>query len=206
MGKSISNIFRSLAARRSQGSSTQTRPLYSQSSNDSRCVTAAAVVAIIGIGYVGLSLVKIFCPHYRVIAFDISTERIWNLRKEWDHLDNVEWTTDAARIYEATHILLAVPTSLRHHDIDSAGLKQAVRTVRRHARPGSTVIIESSVPVGMTRELLVSVMEDRCLKGGISPEVSCFCSSLRPYKLMVRGISGPTPEESPEKCKTFLSS
>ena len=174
MARSITNVFRALALRRScEVPKLADRVLCSQSSNDSsRCGTAAAVVAVIGIGHHGLSLVRCFSPHYKVIAFDLSTEKIWNLRRDWDNLSNVEWTTDAARISAATHILIAVSTPLAHREIDTTNLRQALRTVRKHAKPGSTVVIESSVAVGMTRELLSPIMEERCLKGGISPEVS----------------------------------
>jgi UDP-N-acetyl-D-mannosaminuronate dehydrogenase len=55
--------------------------------------------------------------------------------------------------------------------IDSSYLRNALNTVGRHARPGSTVVFESSVVVGMTRQLLGPLGAARRFFVGMSPEV-----------------------------------
>jgi UDP-N-acetyl-D-mannosaminuronate dehydrogenase len=179
MARRFSNGLRSLAVRRRDGTPKPSpkpslKKQHSESgSASSRCSTATAVVAVIGIGYVGLGLVKAFSAHYRVIALDISEARIRQLEKEWFHLDNVEWTSEPARIGSATHVMIAVPTPLTAaKSVDSRHLQHAVRSIKKHAQPGVTIIIESSVAVGMTRELLEPVMRQGGFKGGMSPEVS----------------------------------
>jgi threonine dehydrogenase-like Zn-dependent dehydrogenase len=145
-----------------------------------RCCQAAAyivesndpVVAVIGVGYVGLELVIAFSKHYTVIAFDISSQRISTLRQEQKNLTSVTFTSDQSMLSRGTHFLVSVPTPLLpNRQIDTSCLESAITTVARYARPGATVVMESSVPVGMTRKLMAPIMNSRGLKAGMSPEV-----------------------------------
>jgi UDP-N-acetyl-D-mannosaminuronate dehydrogenase len=155
-------------------SSLSVRSRRSSSSRvSSQARTATAVVAVIGVGYVGLGLVKAFSSHYNVIAIDVSAERIMSLKSEWGHLSSVEWTTEAARMGSATHILVTVPTLLKKDkSVDTKYVQAALSSIQEHAQPGTTIVIESSVAVGMTREMLGPLMEGKGFKGGMSPEVS----------------------------------
>jgi hypothetical protein len=131
------------------------------------------VVAIIGVGYVGVHLVVSFALQYRVIAFDVSAERLRSLKDQFSLYSSVSTTTDATQLRIATHFLIAVPTNLLpDNSVDISYLRAAISTVELYARPGATVVIESSVAVGMTRKLLSSLMKERGLKAGMSPEVS----------------------------------
>ncbi|GAM87567.1 hypothetical protein ANO11243_055940 [Dothideomycetidae sp. 11243] len=131
---------------------------------------AQDVVAIIGIGYVGAHLAESFGKVYKVIAYDINQKRCAEVQQELSHLP-VYCTNDPARLAEANHFIIAVTTTL-HHDktVDSKWLQMALQTVGKYASPLSTVIIESSVAVGMTRKLLGPVMRAKNLRGGMSPE------------------------------------
>ncbi|KAH8889645.1 putative UDP-glucose dehydrogenase [Thozetella sp. PMI_491] len=92
-------------------------------------------------------------------------------REAWAHLRNVEWTIEPKRIGSATHVLIAVPTPItEERAVDNTNLKAALRTVKRNGQVGATIVIESSIAVGMTRELLAPVMKSRSFRGGISPE------------------------------------
>jgi UDP-N-acetyl-D-mannosaminuronate dehydrogenase len=129
------------------------------------------VVAVIGVGYVGTHLVRAFAQKYRVLAFDVSENRLSEVAQELKGL-LVQYTACAADLEEASHFLISVPTVLnKDNSIDSKYLQSAVETVQRYARPGSTVVVESSVSVGMTRELLTPLLESEGLKVGMSPEV-----------------------------------
>lgn len=141
---------------------------------DAPPVTAeeARLVAVIGVGYVGLHLVELFAPKYDVIAYDVSTERLEALQATFANYTTVIGTTDTQLLKKATHFLIAVPTAVRSDSsIDLTHIKAAIQTVFDHARPGAVVVIESSVAVGMTRELLAPLIQQKWLKAGMSPEV-----------------------------------
>jgi UDP-N-acetyl-D-mannosaminuronate dehydrogenase len=130
-------------------------------------------VAIIGAGYVGFHLITSFAPQFPIIAFDILEARIQQLSGQVSHYPSVRLTTDPSELKNATCFLLAVPTNiLVDGSVDTSNLEAAVHLIEKYAKPGSTVVVESSVAVGMTRELLGPVMRSRHLKGGMSPEVS----------------------------------
>ncbi|KAK5395804.1 hypothetical protein LTR07_008679 [Exophiala xenobiotica] len=130
-----------------------------------------ALVAVIGVGYVGIQLVTAFAEHYSVIAYDVSEKRIHTVAQTLKECPSVTYTTNPAQLAGATHFLIAVPTIL-HPDkrIDTSHLRTAVYTVGLYARPKATIVIESSVAVGMTRRLLTDLMVTRGLRGGMSPE------------------------------------
>ncbi len=133
-------------------------------------------VAVLGIGYVGTHLVSSFSSKYPVIAFDVSERRIAQLQAEQSSESNISYTTDPQQIRNATHILISVPTLLRQDKtIDASYLQSALNTVSTHARAGATIVIESSVAVGMTRNLLGPICEAHSFMGGMSPEVCSVC-------------------------------
>ncbi|CEJ62378.1 hypothetical protein PMG11_10879 [Penicillium brasilianum] len=129
-----------------------------------------SVVAVIGVGYVGHELVTAFSQVYPVVAYDVDRRRLDHLKETAAH-PNIRYTSNPSDIAEATHFLISVPTRL-HHDntVDTQHLESAISLVAEHARIGSTVIIESSVAVGMTRQLIQDVMRSKGLKAGMSPE------------------------------------
>ncbi|KAJ0161511.1 UDP-N-acetyl-D-glucosamine 6-dehydrogenase [Colletotrichum tanaceti] len=133
------------------------------------------LVAVIGVGYVGTHLVDSFSAHYDVVGYDVSEARIREVRAEMQIRipgERVRFTNCPADLHEATHFLISVPTLLKAADksIDTSYLGSAIATVAQHARPGSTVVIESSVAVGMTRDLLGPVAVSRGFYAGMSPE------------------------------------
>ncbi|UQC77281.1 nucleotide sugar dehydrogenase [Colletotrichum lupini] len=128
------------------------------------------LVAVIGVGYVGTHLVESFSAHYDVLGFDVSEKRIGEIREELPS-ERIRFTTSKTDLHEATHFLISVPTLLKaDKSIDTSYLQSAIATVAQHARPGSTVVIESSVAVGMTRSLLGPVATAHGFYAGMSPE------------------------------------
>jgi hypothetical protein len=133
------------------------------------------VIAVIGVGYVGTHLVSSFSSRYQVIGFDVSAKRVKDLSAEYQDTHHVSFSRDSQDLRRATHFLISVPTLLRpDKTIDSSYLREALNTVGEVARSGSTVIIESSVAVGMTRQLLGPLAASRKFFAGMSPEV-CVC-------------------------------
>ncbi|KAF5666667.1 hypothetical protein FHETE_6166 [Fusarium heterosporum] len=133
-------------------------------------------VAVLGVGYVGTHLVSAFSSKYPVIGFDVSKSRINDLRASQlnepvDNSRDIEYTWDTRTLSRATHFLVSVPTLLRpDRTVDASFLCSALQTVEKHARPGATIVIESSVAVGMTRELLGPLALKRGFFAGMSPE------------------------------------
>lgn len=128
------------------------------------------LVAVIGVGYVGTHLVEAFADQYNVLAFDVSEKRLSEVAGQLKGKP-IRFTSNAADLRDASHFLISVPTVLNEDKtIDTTYLRSAVSTVEQYARPGSTVIMESSVAVGMTRELLGPLVTSKGLKVGMSPE------------------------------------
>ncbi len=129
-------------------------------------------VAVIGCGFVGEHLIETFGDHYPVTGFDISEPRVAALRKSFKekHMDNITATSDERALDAADAYLISVPTLLKSDNtIDTTYLENALATVVKHAKPGNVVVMESSVGVGMTRQLL-SPLRAKGIFCGMSPE------------------------------------
>ena len=110
------------------------------------------IIAIIGVGYIGLELANVFGETHEVIAFDVDRHRLQDIGPDLTN-DGIHLTNNPLDIAEATHFLICVPTLLREGSVDASPLRDAIGLVSEYARHGSTVIIESSVAVGMSRTL-----------------------------------------------------
>ncbi|KAF4443180.1 hypothetical protein F53441_11489 [Fusarium austroafricanum] len=149
------------------------------------------VVAVVGVGYVGTHLVSSFSSKYQVIGFDVSERRINDLRQEFKGNTNVQFSRVQNDLVSATHFLISVPTLLRpDKTIDSSYLRDALKMVCKVARRGSTVVIESSVAVGMTRELVGPIAKRLGLFAGMSPERVDPGRTEPPVKSIPKIISG----------------
>jgi threonine dehydrogenase-like Zn-dependent dehydrogenase len=132
----------------------------------------APVVAVIGVGYVGTHLVEAFAHHYNVVAYDLSEKRLRDVAEQLVDLP-IQFTSCASDLTRASHVLISVPTVLnKDKTIDTTYLRSAIATVEKYVKDGSTVVVESSVAVGMTRQLVGPLMISKKLKIGMSPEVS----------------------------------
>lgn len=112
-------------------------------------------IAVVGVGIIGESLLTEFGRSFEAIGYDISTRRVQQLLPVFQQWNNVHLTTDETHLSKATHFLISVPTTLRpDRSVNLDHVVSAVQTVLGHARPGSSIIIESSVSVGTTRQVL----------------------------------------------------
>lgn len=127
------------------------------------------VVCVIGVGYVGEHLLSGFGNVFNSIGFDISQNRIDHIAPSFKKYPKVKLTTDVTKLALGTHFLISVPTTLhKDQSVDATHLVAAISSVVRYARPGSVVVIESSVSVGMTRAFLSQY--SGTLHCGMSPE------------------------------------
>jgi len=129
------------------------------------------VVAVVGLGYVGLPLAVAFGRKYRTIGFDLAKAKIERYRRFVDPTGEVssdelraavglELTCDPAPIAEADTVIVAVPTPVdRAHQPDFSSLVAASISVGRNLKRGAIVVYESTVYPGATEELCIPVLE-----------------------------------------------
>jgi UDP-N-acetyl-D-glucosamine/UDP-N-acetyl-D-galactosamine dehydrogenase len=132
------------------------------------------VVAVIGLGYVGLPLAVEFGKQYKTIGFDLSAAKIVSYQKHCDptgevstadlqtamRSDGLEVTTDPSRLASADFLIVAVPTPVDEaHIPDFSPLVGASTTVGQHMKAGATVIYESTVYPGATEEVCIPILE-----------------------------------------------
>ena len=130
-----------------------------------------SVIAVIGLGYVGLPLVVEFGKHFRTIGFDISMSKVEACLKGVDpsrELSDEEmraspqavYTADPTLLAEADIIVVAVPTPVDNaHIPDFRPLIGASASVGRNMKKGAIVVYESTVYPGATEEVCIPVLE-----------------------------------------------
>ncbi|TWI62972.1 UDP-N-acetyl-D-galactosamine dehydrogenase [Pseudoduganella lurida] len=129
------------------------------------------VVAVVGLGYVGLPLAVEFGKKRPTIGFDLSAAKVAAYERGVDPTGEVpeadlraarhlRVTTDPARLAEADYIVIAVPTPVDiAHNPDFGPLIGASTSVGKHMKRGAVVIYESTVYPGATEEVCVPVLE-----------------------------------------------
>lgn len=134
-------------------------------------LSEGTVVAIVGLGYVGLPLAVEFGKRYSTVGFDLSSAKIEAYREYRDPTGEVsredmqaatrlEVTTDPRHLARADFVIVAVPTPVDGaHIPDFSPLDSASAIVGRHMKAGATVIYESTVYPGATEEICIPILE-----------------------------------------------
>lgn len=131
-----------------------------------------ATVCVVGLGYVGVPLSLGFDEAgLDVVGFDIDRETVEALDAgvdvTGDHGDeavaesDIEFTANEAHISQADYVIITVPTPVddtKNPDLEF--VKAAGRTVGEYLSAGATVVLESTVYPGVTREVLGPVIEE----------------------------------------------
>ncbi len=171
------------------------------------------VVAVVGLGYVGLPLAVEFGKRFRTIGYDRSATRVADVAKGWDRTGEVsekelaaarglQVSADAARLREAEFIVVAVPTPVdgaRRPDFEP--LVSASRTVGANMKRGATVIYESTVYPGATASVCAPELEAVSRMKwksdffiGYSPERINPGDREHTLPRIVKVVSGDTPQ------------
>ena len=136
-------------------------------------------IAIIGLGYVGLPLARLFATKYSVVGFDINQQRISELNQGIDLTLEVEedllksvlvaqssnekglyCSNQLTDIADCNYYIVTVPTPVdKHNKPDLTPLYKASETVAKVLKKGDIVIYESTVYPGVTEEECVPVLE-----------------------------------------------
>jgi UDP-N-acetyl-D-galactosamine dehydrogenase len=136
-------------------------------------------IAVIGLGYVGLPLARLFATKYKVVGFDINTTRIEQLRNGHDGTLEVEdeilqavllknngegkglfCSYELNDIKDCNYYIVTVPTPVdKNNRPDLTPLYKASETVGKVLKKGDIVIYESTVYPGATEEGCIPVLE-----------------------------------------------
>ena len=171
-----------------------------------------SVVAVLGLGYVGLPLVVEFGKLTRTIGFDIVAEKVAKCSAGTDPSREIpdiemalalhaEYTGDARKLADADFIIVAVPTPVDvAHIPDFRPLLGASRAIGPHMKSGATVIFESTVYPGATEEICIPELErtsgmkwQRDFFVGYSPERINPGDRQHMLTNVVKVVSGDSP-------------
>jgi UDP-N-acetyl-D-galactosamine dehydrogenase len=171
-----------------------------------------SVVAVVGLGYVGLPIAVEFGKKGKTIGFDLSHDKVESYRRHVDPTGEVsredlraagqlEVTTDPAGLAAADFIIVAVPTPVDSaHQPDLQALIGASESVGRHMKRGAIVVYESTVYPGATEEVCVPILEkssglrwQRDFHVGYSPERINPGDKEHTLTLILKVVSGDSP-------------
>lgn len=178
-------------------------------------------IAVIGLGYVGLPLARLFATKYSVVGFDINQSRIAALKLGNDSTLEVDsatlqevllenpssavglyCTSTLAEIADCNYFIVTVPTPVdKNNRPDLTPLYKSSETVGKVLKKGDIVIYESTVYPGVTEEECVPVLEKVSgLKfnvdffAGYSPERINPGDKEHTVDKILKVTSGSTPE------------
>ena len=172
-------------------------------------------IAVIGLGYVGLPLARLFSTKYPTIGFDISQNRVDALNA--GHDDTLEVSDELLQsaiaqgfkcssnindIKNCNFYVVAVPTPVDvNNRPDLAPLIEASKTVGQVISKGDIVVYESTVYPGVTEEECLPVVEqvsglkfNTDFYAGYSPERINPGDKLHTVEKIKKVTSGSTPE------------
>lgn len=182
-------------------------------------MTQKPLIAIIGLGYVGLPLAVEFAKKYRVIGFDINKKRIeelnngkdFTLEVEDEDLQNVLKykeskgiliTNNSDYLADATVYIVTVPTPTdKYNQPILTPLIKASENIGNYLNKGDVVIYESTVYPGVTEDVCVPVLEkisglkfNKDFYAGYSPERINPGDKTHTVTKILKVTSGSTPE------------
>lgn len=141
------------------------------------------VIAIIGLGYVGLPLAIEFSHHFKIIGFDINSKRVYQVNQSKDTTNEADLstlksallhdsdellnsyhglfcTTDESKLKFADVYIITVPTPVdEFKKPDTSFLKNASALIGKYLKKDNIVIYESTVYPGCTEEVCIPVLE-----------------------------------------------
>jgi UDP-N-acetyl-D-glucosamine dehydrogenase len=139
-----------------------------------------AHVGVIGLGYVGLPLIIEFAlKGFPTTGFEVDTRKVESLNQGSSHIvdvssENVQKaigggkftaTTEFSKLANCDVIVICVPTPLRKtKDPDMSYILAAGEEIKKYARRGQLVILESTTYPGTTDEVLQPMLEEAGLK------------------------------------------
>ena len=135
-----------------------------------KLVKKETTIAVIGMGYTGLPLAMELAREFRVIGYDIDSDKVEQLRDQVDvHGEfvmndfkgrDLRFFDAESHLSESELFIIAVPTPVDGiNDPEFTQLKKATATVAQFLKPGAMVIFESTVYPGCTDEVTIPLLE-----------------------------------------------
>ena len=130
-----------------------------------------SVVAVVGLGYVGLPLAVEFGKKRKTIGFDLSHSKIESYRRFIDPTGETSSadlraatqltvTAEPEALSQADFVIVAVPTPVDSaHQPDFGPLAGASESVGKHLKRGAIIVYESTVYPGATEEVCIPILE-----------------------------------------------
>lgn len=189
-------------------------------------------IAVIGLGYVGLPLARLFATKYSVVGFDISQSRVASLKSGFDNTLEIDsatlkkvlletnenrnglfCTTSINEIATCNYFIITVPTPVdKNNRPDLTFLYKSSEIVGKVLKKGDIVIYESTVYPGATEEECIPVLEKISgLKynvdfyAGYSPERINPGDKEHTVEKILKVTSGSTPEIGQKVNKLYQS-
>ena len=178
-------------------------------------------IGIIGLGYVGLPLARLFATKYAVVGFDINLNRVADLKKGTDLTQEVDdsllkevltydsnpevglfITADSEFLQDCNYYIVTVPTSVdKNNQPVLKPLLSASKTIAKYLQKNDIVIYESTVYPGATEEDCIPVLEkeshlvfNKDFFVGYSPERISPGDRVRTVENILKVTSGSTIE------------
>lgn len=173
-------------------------------------------ICVIGLGYVGLPLARLFSTKYPTIGFDMNAARCEALMAGHDATlevsdellqdaiknHNFKCTANIDDIRDCNFYVVAVPTPVdENNNPDLTPLYGASTTVGKVIKPGDIVVYESTVYPGVTEDECIPVVEkvsglkfNKDFYAGYSPERINPGDKLHTVEKIKKVTSGSTPE------------
>ena len=136
-----------------------------------RLVAKDATLAVIGLGYVGLTIALEFARKIKVVGFDINQDRINLMQQNIDPSNelvaadfegcDIKFSADIDDLKDVQFFIVAVPTPI--DDANLPNLKPLIgasSTVAKVLKKGDYVVFESTVYPGCTEEDCIPVLEE----------------------------------------------
>ena len=172
-------------------------------------------ISVIGLGYVGLPLARLFSTKYPTIGFDLNEDRVKMLMSGHDDTFEVEdnllkqaiengliCTCNIEELRDCNVFIVAVPTPVdANNHPDLTPLQKASETVGKVISKGGIVIYESTVYPGVTEEVCLPIIEkvsgltfNKDFFAGYSPERINPGDKEHTVEKIKKVTSGSTPE------------
>jgi len=148
----------------------------------SRLENGKLVIAVLGLGYVGLPLAEAYTRSgINVIGFDVNKNRIDQLNSGKSGMRHIkdervqkmvdsgffQASYDPKVLGEADALLICVPTPLdQYHHPDLSYVEATCHTLKQHLRTGQLIVLESTTYPGTTQEVMLPILEESGLKAG----------------------------------------
>ena len=175
----------------------------------------SAVIAVVGLGYVGLPLaVEKAKAGYRVIGFDVQPKRVDMVNQGINYIGDVvddelkdivtkgllTATADYAEIEKTDAVMICVPTPLdKYHQPDNSYVEGSSKEIAKYLRKGMLVVLESTTYPGTTEEVVMPILQETGLKCGedfflaFSPERVDPGNKMYNTKNTPKVVGGVTP-------------